>query len=36
MAEWGNLIAQYSPLSEAIVNCENPRRKPVSNVFGLN
>jgi len=26
----GNLTVVYSPPSAAIVNCENPRRKPVS------
>lgn len=30
MAEWGNLTVLYCPLLVAIVNCENPHRKPVS------
>lgn len=30
MAELGNLTVLYSPPSLANVNCENPRRKPVS------
>jgi hypothetical protein len=29
-AELGNLTVLYSPPSAANVNCENPRRKPVS------
>jgi len=30
MAEMGNLTVQYCAPSFEIVNCENPRRKPVS------
>jgi len=29
MAELGNLTVLYCPPSLAVVNCENPRRKPV-------
>jgi hypothetical protein len=36
MAEWGNLTVLYCPLSAAIVNCENPLRKPVSNLLTPN
>ena len=36
MAELGNLVAWYSPPSAANVNCENPRRKPVSHLLGPN
>jgi hypothetical protein len=36
MAEWGNLTVLYCPLSVAIVNCENPLRKPVSNLPAAN
>lgn len=36
MAELGNLTALYCPLSVAIVNCENPHRKPVSHVRSPN
>lgn len=32
MAELGNLTVLYSPLSAAVVNCENPLGKPVSHV----
>src|SRR5437660_6214053 len=35
-AELGNLTARYSPPSAANVNCENPRRKPVSHLPGPN
>lgn len=34
MAELGNLTVLYSPPSAANVNCENPRRKPVSHLHG--
>ena len=33
-AELGNLTVLYSPPSAANVNCENPRRKPVSHPLG--
>jgi DNA replication protein DnaC len=36
MAELGNLTVLYSPPSVANVNCENPRRKPVSHLHGPN
>ena len=32
MAELGNLVARYFPPSAGNVNCENPRRKPVSHL----
>jgi hypothetical protein len=35
-AELGNLTVLYSPPSAANVNCENPRRKPVSHLPGPN
>jgi hypothetical protein len=35
-AELGNLTVLYSPPSAANVNCENPRRKPVSHSLGPN
>ena len=35
-AELGNLTARYCPPSAANVNCENPRRKPVSHLPGPN
>lgn len=35
-AELGNLTATYCPPSAANVNCENPRRKPVSHLPGPN
>jgi len=35
-AEFGNLIVWYCPPSAANVNCENPRRKPVSHLHGPN
>jgi len=34
--ELGNLTAWYSPPSGANVNCENPRRKPISHLQGPN
>ena len=36
LAELGNLTVSYSPPSTANVNCENPRRKPVSHLDGPN
>jgi len=35
-AELGNLTVWYCPPSYAIVNCENPHRKPVSHLSGPN
>ena len=35
-AELGNLTVSYCPPSAANVNCENPRRKPVSHPQGPN
>ena len=35
-AELGNLTVLYSPPSAANVNCENPRRKPISHRSGPN